>query len=253
MVEPKRLTDWRIGVSGEVAEAAGHFKAGEIVYFLTEIATPNYGTVQVPVPSPVRLGLSLAVKAARAAHQRLSHADGLSKPGRKLVADDPASLGFMYDLIEECMLAAIFSHLALEAHANDLIHRLLGDRELELTRRTGTISLGSEAIQRQVSTEEKFATVLPAVMGIAIDKGTKVWRDFKILQNVRDAVTHFKSGDHALRGGKVDRETVFYRIFNTRPILYPRAALRMISHFKEYNTHELVEHVESLMASGGDT
>jgi hypothetical protein len=94
MVEPHRLPDWRIGISGQVAADTGEFKAGQILFFMTEIATASRGTVQFPMPSPARLALSVAVRSARSARDRLAHAEFLRHPGRKTLANDPDTLGW---------------------------------------------------------------------------------------------------------------------------------------------------------------
>ena len=53
----------------------------------------------------------------------------------------------------------------------------------------------ADELERNLTTKEKLATILPALVGVPNPKGKKVWQDFAALKDARDATIHIKSKD----------------------------------------------------------
>jgi hypothetical protein len=132
----------------------------------------------------------------------------------------------LFDFFSGSMAAAGSSFQAIEAFANESIAGLLtGTTTLE--RKTGP-ELNAEDIERYVSTEEKIATVIPRLLKTSSIKGGTDWQKFVLLKNIRDAATHFKSGDQYYMHGKIERGSLYQLLLNNDPCQFPLIALRVI-------------------------
>lgn len=248
-MEPEQLPDWRIYFAAQVAKIEGHdpmgAKPGDLIVTITETKTSEDGLVAFPVVSPYRLALSIAIRASSDA-KRLRKEVRFNQPPRGMKAKtiDFMTVTPLYDYFEQCMIAATFSYQALETYANHIIEQTLSNgRTMTLQRRKGPESYNAEALQREVSTEDKIATVLPDLLSLPLNKSSKLWQEFTILRRVRDAIIHLKSKDHYV-GGSVDRETVFYRLLNNHPPRYPRATLHLMRHFSGGAELTWLDHAE---------
>ena len=92
--------------------------------------------------------------------------------------------------------------------------------------------MAADEVERNVSTEEELATVLPDILGKASPKGRKEWQGFVKLKDARDATIHLKSHDQHPRAGKLDDSSLFYQFLNSDMRQYPCAAVAMIWHFR---------------------
>jgi hypothetical protein len=99
---------------------------------------------------------------------------------------------------------------------------------MTLERRKGPEELNAEGIQRYASTEEKIATVMPRLLKMPSIKGETDWQKFVLLKNIRDAATHFKSGDQYSLGEQVEKDSLYYLLLNNDPCQFPLIALRVI-------------------------
>jgi hypothetical protein len=235
-MEIHELPDWRIYFAAKVSDVTGPGsfgpKPGDIVLPMTETKIPDSGLVTFPVVSSYRLSLSIAIRASHEAKMLRKNVKFTGRiQGTKARAIDLSTAPFLYDYFERTMIAATFSYQALETYANETIEQQLRDgKTLLLQRRKGSEELDAESLQKDVSTEEKIATVVPMLRQLPLDKGGKMWQQFTILRRVRDSIIHLKSTDH-YRPGETDRETVFYRLLKNDPRLYPRTSLAIMRHF----------------------
>lgn len=235
-MHPNELPDWRVYFAARVSAVRGPdplgAEPGDIVLPITETKTPEEGLVAFPVVSSFRLALSIAIRAAQEA-KRLRKTVNFNPPvrGMKAKALEFRTAPALYDYFEQCMIAATFSYQALEAYSNEIIEQHLRDgKTLTLHRKKGTETFDAVSLQREVSTEEKVATVLPIMLSVAFQKSGPLWQHFTIIRRVRDSIIHLKSIDHYVRG-EIDRETVFYRLLQNNPKVYPRTALRVMRHY----------------------
>lgn len=235
-MHPHELPDWRIYFGSRIEEVRGPnamgAKAGDLIVPVTEMKIPDLGRVMVPVVSPYRLALSIAIRASHEAKRLRKEITFAPAPrGMKAKPLESASTPVLYDYFEQCMIAATFSFQALETYSNAVIEHALKDgKTLSLQRKAGTFAFDAESLQRDVSTDEKIVAVLPMLLGIPFSKSAKLWQQFTILKRVRDSTIHLKAKDRYVLG-ETDRETVFYRLLQNDPKLYARTALGIMGHF----------------------
>ena len=138
----------------------------------------------------------------------------------------------LYDFFEQSMMAAVFSFNALEMFCNQTIADKVPDTYTRTTKRRQE-EFTAEKLQRQLSTEEKLATVLPEILEIDPPKGTPVWSDFGKLKRARDSTIHMKTPD-AYVAGAVDSGSLFQEFFAMRSLLgYPIFAVELIRFFRK--------------------
>jgi len=115
----------------------------------------------------------------------------------------------------------------IEAYANATIARLLKGK-MTIQRRGGPREMNAEDIERNVSTSEKIAVILPALLNAPSIKGGSEWQSFDNLKNIRDASIHFKSGDQYPGSGKAEKNSLYYSLMNSNPHEFPMTAVRVI-------------------------
>ena len=228
------VPDWRIQFAARVASvenpAPGDARPGDLITLLTRTSVPGVGEVSFVTPGWSSLPLSLAIKTALFADRkraRVRFKGNFSSP----TSDE---LKQLYDFFEAAMASAVFSYIALEAHANQLITMHLREGTHTVQRGKGKKAirkrLSAAQIERQVSTTEKYAAIIPELTGIATPKGLAIWEDLKALKDLRDGATHHKSEQHYVRG-KPDRRSLYYRLLEEPAVGYPQRAIRVMRHF----------------------
>jgi hypothetical protein len=144
----------------------------------------------------------------------------------------------LFDYFEQCMIITTFSFQALEAYCNQTVaDDMKAPVQLE-RRRDGKkqlITLNSPAdVERTATTEEKLATVVPAVLEMASPRGKAVWGPFVALKRARDATIHLKSLDqypNRKELGFEDDSSLFYQFLYQDMAQYPKAAVALIHYF----------------------
>jgi hypothetical protein len=235
------LGDWRIhGATRLTQDAPSMYggpihKAGTPIHVGTMTKDSKDRPVGFVTPNATALALSVALKSAVEA-KRLSTAlifEDVDTPKGKGKSVGYKDVVPLYDYFEQCMIAVTFSFQALETYSNQIIaDNLKGTFDLE--RRKELRSFTSIEIEKEVSTEEKLATVLPQLLNLSSPKGHKVWEDFVKLKRARDSTTHFKSYDqfHArFEKEIIDRDTLFYQFLNNDTTNFPKWAIYMIKYF----------------------
>ena len=65
------------------------------------------------------------------------------------------------------------------------------------------VTYRGEAIERNVSLNEKLAEVLPDALGVDSPKGMHIWSAYKSLKEFRDRIVHLKMADRRPRGPEI--------------------------------------------------
>jgi hypothetical protein len=142
-------------------------------------------------PSAIALALSIAINASNQALKiKPTSSAGVPTPnGPSNIVSDHSAL---YGYFEQCLVAATFSFLAIEAYANyKIAYFLKGDFEFV---KNGKIEwLLKEDVERRFSTDEKLSLVLPKLLNVDSPKGQKQWEVFIKLKRLRDSTIHLKS------------------------------------------------------------
>ena len=236
-MEGNGLGDWRIQAATRLAKdvpaaypACPSHKSGSPVYLVTATRDSRGDCVGFTTPSPTALALSIAASAGKRAvdlRATLVLRDVPTPYGSgRMVAHE--NLPHLFNYFEQCMITVSFSFQALETFCNDIIANKVGGT-FQLARRGKPAEVSPDELQRIAATEEKLATVLPAVLGLKSPKGRKVWQDFKELKRVRDTTTHLKSYEALNRD--IDEESLFYQFFRLDVDKFPRSALSMMEYF----------------------
>jgi len=236
-VEGDGLGDWRLQAATRLAAdlpaayvGGPAHKAGTALILTMMADAPGHARLAFPTPSAPALALSAGFRSAELAAQlwpQVTFSQTLTPegPGEAVAAEH---VGTLFAYFEACIAAANSSFQAIEAFANETIARLLTGT-MELPRRNGPELMTAEQIERTVATDEKLGTVLPKLLNLAPIKGQAEWELFKKLKDVRDASTHFKSGDQYPSNGTASNGSLYYLLLNTDPRQYPVAAVRVIS------------------------
>ena len=245
----EQVPDWRIYFAAEVDTVQGAHP-GDVLIVLTHAKTADWGNVMFPKVSPYRLALSIAIRSSRKASALRKTLAFAPRPNARKVRDlELSGTSALCEFFEECMIAATFSYQALETYANQVIEEQLGEAgTFPLLRRGVEQMVGAAIVQREASTEEKIATVLPALVKRPFDKSGKLWQQFSILRQVRDKTIHLKTEDHR-SAQPLDRDTIFYRLLNNRPRSYPETALGVMRHFIGSGELSWLEHAEAALAA----
>lgn len=137
------------------------------------------------------------------------------------------------------MASIVFSYSALEAFANEIISHAYGKGfRYQPKLKTGvSVSYDLETIERKLALEEKLATVIPEVFGIATPKGRRVWNQFQKLKNVRDRIAHCKARDRA--ASKPDSDVLWRALLDPASRKTAFDAYRLIGFFYESKPTEM--------------
>ena len=109
-------------------------------------------------------------------------------------------------LCEQFAAHVVFAFTALESFANEVTARGYKYTTTRSTKRSKSgekVTYEGEALERNVSLNEKLAQVLPDALGVASPKGLHLWRDYKSLKEWRDRIIHLKSADRQAHGPEV--------------------------------------------------
>jgi len=230
-----QVPDWRLFVAAEVGDVTPNdsllAQPGDLVVILTTMKVRDEGQLAFPKVSPYRLALSIAIRSSQDAATLRKGLNFTPRKRSKMRDLDIKSLPTLYDYFEQCMIAATFSYQSLETYSNQVIEDNLPDTKTFVVHRKGEDrALDAAALQRDPSTEEKVATILPELVGKPLSKQSKLWQQFTILRRVRDSIIHLKTADHR-SAAELDLETVFYQLLNNAPAMYPRTAVEVMRHF----------------------
>lgn len=117
----------------------------------------------------------------------------------------------LLDFCEQFAAHVVFAFTALESFANEIIANEIGAKGYAYTttlakrkgKRGEKVTYRGDAIERNVSLNEKLAQVLPDALGVSSPKGLHLWRDYKNLKEWRDRIIHLKMADRQPRGPEI--------------------------------------------------
>lgn len=170
--------------------------------------TERVGTaiVNFSLPSAPALFLDLAHKAF-ATYRDIEIPTLFDRHPQGMWPDDHKPL---LDFCEQFAAHVVFAFTALESFANEVIANEVTARGYTYTTRSTKkgkpgekVTYGGEALERNVSLNEKLAQVLPDALGVGSPKGLHHWRDYKSLKEWRDRIIHLKSADRQARGPEI--------------------------------------------------
>lgn len=203
-------------------------KAGSAVCLTTAIRDSKGDLIYYIAPSPIALALSIAIKASKRAikvHQTIKFVDVPTPHGP---AKMTKNVSLLFDYFECFMVVVTSSLQALEIFCNEMIAKNLNG-VYRLKRGNKVRKLSADKLQRNASTEEKLATILPEILEVNSPRHKKIWENFKELKKMRNTIIHLK--DHEAYTNEIDEETLFYEFFMTEVDKFPKFALEMIEFF----------------------
>ena len=238
--------DWRTRVATTLTKdvpptssGAPAHKAGSIVRQVTVTKGNDGQYFDFVTPSASAMSLAIALENAERAtvcRERIAFSDVVTPfgPG-KSVTDE--SISELYEYFQSYFAAVVFSFLALEVFANEVISQhpkktVKTDRGSCGKKRE--VELRAEQLESKSSTEEKLAVVLPTILGTATPRGRAPWEAFKELQRARNEVMHLKAKDsnpRVERPEQLEHGTLLARAFDEDVWKLPKAAVEMIGYF----------------------
>lgn len=241
------VIDWRVWKAATVAADAPPAKKGDVLYVVSHTTEPHEGPVTFITPGPAQLALNIAIQAALEAEDlrkgiAWQGTGGPSSP--KWVDKD--NLGKLFSYFERSMVAVTFAFQSLESYANTIIVQTLNGT-MKLKRKNGDVDWDASQIERNCSTEEKLAVVLPALGKMKTPKGTKVWENFVKLKDIRDATIHVKDIDQYAGAGEDHKRTLHHQLLNHEPREYPRRAIAMMRIFTPKGSDSWLVPAEELL------
>jgi hypothetical protein len=186
-------------------------------------------------PRVTALMLSIALDAAEKATKLRSSLVFRAAPtpfgtGKGVVSPSVPSL---FDFFEQSIIAVTFSYQAIEAFCNETIEeRVKGTFPLQANSRKKTMRIYRiDELQGELSVERKLRSVLPNLLTRPSPEGEAIWNGFCGLKRVRDTFTHLRSAD--AYKSSIDEQSLFFELFQTKPMAYPKYAIDIIQHFNE--------------------
>jgi hypothetical protein len=154
--------------------------------------------------------------------------------GHTLDSVSAVSTGVLFDYFEQCMVAVTFSFQALEAYCNYVIARKVNNTYPVSRKKGEVLDLTAIEVERQSSTENKLAKILPDLLDVSSPVGKAVGQNFKLLKEKQDATIHIKSIDQAprlKRGEDLDRTSLFMGFIEADVHEWPKSAVKLIYYF----------------------
>jgi hypothetical protein len=211
--------------------------AGAPVIVMNVVPTEEYGDLVFSAPSASAIALMRAIESASAAITAKAAIEFkptvfLGKPQTQI--DNDVAL---FNLIDNFFVSAIFSFLAIEAFANEVMdgtpNVLIPQSKKNAKGQTVTLQLPAKQLERE-STEFKLDIALPKILMMSSPKGQGLWGKFVHLQRTRNEVVHAKGRN--IRPGttgsaNLGKANLYYRALINDPISYPADALAIIEYF----------------------
>jgi len=221
--------DWRIQYVGELREdwdnpwtGTLHPKGSKIIP-VSCVELHGKKEVSIPIPNASASCLNVSKKCWDNARKirKDSKIDSSIKKHLSFNTDTDA-----LDYIEYMMQSVIFAFTALEGFVNEMVPE---DYIYEKKgRRASTETFNKIAIERWLTIDEKFGSVLPKALKIDSPKGShKSWNELIKLKTLRDRLIHMKNGDR--RTSSSGDETIWSDLVRAEPPY--REAFSIIKYF----------------------
>ncbi|WP_348236472.1 hypothetical protein [Vibrio parahaemolyticus] len=204
-------------------------KAGTPIYQSSLVRNNSNELVSFILPSSTAMALNMSLKSAKRANKLRSNIEFqsvLTPDGSGLAVTNDSNEA-LFDYFEECMVAVTFAFQTLELFCNHSISRNM-TQGMEVKRRKSRLHMSPSELERQLSTEEKLALVLPKVLKKSTPKGKQPWELYKKLKIARDSTIHMKYTDQQV----LSHDTLYFQFLNNSDVtIYPKAAINMLLWF----------------------
>lgn len=227
------LGDWRISKVGWVTAVDSKVLPEPQSYRQVSTHRTDGEVWTFDTPSAAALHLNSAWKAAARAtvlRATVGWTSARTAEGAQH-AIDRAETSRLFDLFEEMIGTVMSSYAAVEAFCNSIIVDKSEGPRMVKKKKGDAKQMTAEDIERFETTGDKLKRHLPDVLGVSTPAGKAVWQKYLLLQDLRDAVTHFKRRDQARHADKSHEPTALHRLLFTDPYELPEAALELIRYF----------------------
>lgn len=240
------LGDYRIAaVSTLTADVPAAFpggpahKAGTPLFQSSLVQNESDELISFILPSSTAMALNTSLKSAMRANEqrsKIEYRNVITPDGNGLAVTNESN-GVLFDYFEECMISVTFAFQALELFCNHSISRHMKEG-MEIKRKKGRLFMSPSELERQLSTEEKLALVLPKVLSKSTPKGKQPWEQYKKLKTARDSTIHMKYTDQQV----LSHDTLYFQFLNSPDVtIYPTAAINMLRWFTSENVPRWLE------------
>ncbi|MEZ8252831.1 hypothetical protein AB4116_01010 [Vibrio splendidus] len=230
------LGDYRIAVvttlTADVPAAFSggpSYKAGTPLYQSSLVRNESNELISFILPSSTAMALNTSLKSAKRANKlrdSIEFRSVLTPDGKGLAVTNESNEA-LFDYFEECMVAVTFAFQTLELFCNHSISRHMTEG-MEIKRNKGRLYMSPSELERQLSTEEKLALVLPKVLNKSTPKGKQPWEQYKKLKVARDSTIHMKYTDQQV----LSHDTLYFQFLNNTDVtIYAEAAINMLLWF----------------------
>jgi hypothetical protein len=227
------LGDWRIDGVSTVAEDVGDIKKGMAIRLMSAGKHRKHKYLSFVTPSVPAMCLDIAIDAsarAEALRPKIQVTELRTHDGKRGLQVRDEHISDLYYFFEQAIVTATMSFQTLEAFANAVIGRR-AHGIIEVKRRAGVVDQHNpEEAERNLSTEDKFAQVLPGIFGVDSPKGGKTWNRFKELKSVRDKTVHIKSQSMYTRF-KEGESTLLFDFLAADIRTYPCDAVKILDYY----------------------
>jgi len=234
--EELQKLDWRMHAATTISKDADpnsgyQYKKGDAVKTYIEVKYSK-GTVGFGVPNPIAMYLNLSHTLINKA-ESLFHILPLKQKvkQRQILSDDT----IVFDFYESLFGSIVMAYTSIEAFANEYIPE---DYNYERKIKDKIQILNKSDIERRVNLDEKLLNILPDIFEINFTKQSPKWEKYKILQNNRDRIIHFKSKDiypdrtQILQGAQMKLlDNIWNSLLNESIFDAHKIAIDIISHF----------------------
>ncbi|MDA7418222.1 hypothetical protein PGB34_17795 [Xenophilus arseniciresistens] len=204
--------DWRLhGVVSveKIAEnASGDNSQSAVV--VDPIRLDKQRTLAFPIPNATAMMLNTSRKTFQDA-QGLLQRESLRFAPRGFVTFETNAEAINF--AELMTVSVISAHTSLECFANEWIAPWLTYKHRRKQEDVPKV-LNKEAMERMLTLQEKFSTILPSVFRVKSPKGTTAWEHFVELVRLRDRLVHMKQADRQPK--EIGTDTIWTALFRTR-------------------------------------
>lgn len=193
----------------------------------------NNHLLQIPVPNPCAIYLSLATKAVEDATRLLSELAKMYVDISNDIKSVPTKLDSkLFDALERLIACVVFSYTAVEAFANESIpddFQFIKERSDKRCVEVFT----KEQIERHINLDTKLHEILPSICSVETPKGSKIWKDYIWLKDLRDRFIHLKSSDWKESAPEEAEDYVWTHLLNNQVKVLgaPTVAFVLIEYF----------------------
>lgn len=228
--------DWRIRAVLTIAKdippafpGGPSHKKGSPMYLTHVAKSKSNNTIGFITPDVSAMALNISINASKKASRikgKIKYEKIISPWGDGISVTKETTQS-LFNYFENFMTSIVFSFLAVEGYANSLIslepNHLFSYKEQQFT---------ANYVERNISTKEKVKYILPQITNRRINNSDRVWQDFILLKNARDAIVHIKYKDLFSNKDTIDDSSLYFNFLNNEPALFPKYGYEVIRYFE---------------------